>query len=121
MAYVLIFCLIVALIVLSIFVVMDMYGNKYILDMKDLPIDCDTVIILGAGIRPDGNPCDLLADRLDTGAKVYVRRICKTILLTGDNSGENHNELDVLLKLLPLTFSLTIWIKLEKANDKGIL
>ena len=46
MAYVLIFCLIVALIVLSIFVVMDMYGNKYILDMKDLPIDCDTVIIL---------------------------------------------------------------------------
>ena len=63
MAYVLIFCLIVALIVLSIFVVMDMYGNKYILDMKDLPIDCDTVIILGAGIRPDGNPCDLLADR----------------------------------------------------------
>ena len=68
MAYVLIFCLIVALIVLSIFVVMDMYGNKYILDMKDLPIDCDTVIILVAGIRPDGNPCDLLADRLDTGA-----------------------------------------------------
>ena len=96
MAYVLIFCLIVALIVLSIFVVMDMYGNKYILDMKDLPIDCDTVIILGAGIRPDGNPCDLLADRLDTGAKVYVRRICKTILLTGDNSGENHNELAVM-------------------------
>ena len=98
MDYVLIFCLIVVLIVLNIFVVMEMCGDKYILDMKDLPIDCDTVIILGAGVRPDGNPCDLLADRLDTGAKVYVRRICKTILLTGDNSGEGYNEPAVMKK-----------------------
>lgn len=96
MSYVLIFCFIVALIVLSIFVIMDVYGNKYILDMKDLPIDYDTVIILGAGVRPDGEPCDVLADRLDTGAKVYVRRICKTILLTGDNSGDAYNELVVM-------------------------
>lgn len=96
MDYVLIFCLIILLIVLSIFEVMYVYGQKYILEMKDLPVDCDTVIILGAGVRPDGNPCDLLADRLDTGAKVYVRRICKTILLTGDNSGEEYNELRVM-------------------------
>ena len=70
MAYVLIFCLMVLLIILEIFVVMDRYGQKYILEMKDLPEDCDTVIVLGAGIRPDGTPCDILADRLDTGAKV---------------------------------------------------
>lgn len=96
MAYVLIFCLIIVLIVLSILGVMHVYGQKYILEIKDLPEDCDTVIILGAGVRADGNPCDLLADRLDTGAKVYVRRICKTILLTGDNSGEVYNELRVM-------------------------
>lgn len=96
MAYVLIFCLMIVLIVLSIFRVMYVYGQKYILEMKDLPVECDTVIILGAGVRPDGKPCDLLADRLDTGAKVYVRRICKTILLTGDNSGEAYNELAVM-------------------------
>lgn len=96
MGYVLIFCLIVILIVLSILGVVHVYGKRYILEMKDLPVDCDTVIILGAGVRPDGNPCDLLADRLDTGAKVYVRRICKTILLTGDNSGEEYNELRVM-------------------------
>ena len=67
MAYVLIFCLIVAIISFSIFVIMDIFGGKYILDIEDLPMDCDTVIILGAGVRADGNPCDLLADRLDTG------------------------------------------------------
>ena len=92
MDYVLIFCLMIVLIVLEILVVMDRYGQKYILDMKDLPIDCDTVIVLGAGVRPDGNPCDILVYRLDTGAKVYVRRMSKTILLTGENSGESYNE-----------------------------
>ena len=96
MAYVLIFCLMIVLIILEILVLMDRYGQRYILDMKDLPINCDTVIVLGAGVRPDGNPCDILADRLDTGAKVYVRRISKTILLTGDNSGESYNELKVM-------------------------
>ena len=96
MTYILIFCLIMVLIVLEILVVMNRYGQKYILEMKDLPINCDTVIVLGAGIRPDGNPCDILVDRLDTGAKVYVRRISKTILLTGENSGEDYNELKVM-------------------------
>ena len=96
MAYVLIFCLIIVLIVLEILVSMDRYGQRYILDMKDLPIDCDAVIVLGAGVRPDGKPCDILVDRLDTGAKVYVRRISKTILLTGENSGESYNELKVM-------------------------
>ena len=95
MAYVLIFCLMIVLIILEILVLMDRYGQRYILDMKDLPINCDTVIVLGAGVRPDGNPCDILADRLDTGAKVYVRRISKTILLTGDNSGESYNYTEV--------------------------
>lgn len=96
MAYVLIFCLIIVIIILSIFMVMDICGYKYILNMKNLPIDCDTVIILGAGVRPDGNPCDILADRLNVGARVYLNGTCKTILLTGDNSGESYNELAVM-------------------------
>ena len=107
MAYVLIFCLIVAIISFSIFVIMDIFGGKYILDIEDLPMNCDTVIILGAGVRADGNPCDLLADRLDTGAKVYVMRICKTILLTGDNSGESYNELAVMKKWIMKNYTRT--------------
>ena len=96
MVYILIFCLMIVLIVLEILVVMDRYGQEYILDMKDLPIDCDTVIVLGAGLKPNGDPCDILVDRLDTGAKVYVRRMSKTILLTGENSGESYNELKAM-------------------------
>ena len=98
MAYVVIFCLMIVLIVLEILVLMDRYGQEYILDMKDLPIDCDTVIVLRSGSKPNGEeiPCDILVDRLDTGAKVYVRRMSKTILLTGENSGESYNELKAM-------------------------
>ena len=46
MAYVLIFCLIVAIISFSIFVIIDIFGGKYILDIEDLPMNCNTVIIL---------------------------------------------------------------------------
>lgn len=96
MTYILIFCMLIILSLLGILGIIYLYGQKYILDIESIPNKCDTVIVLGAGIRLDGNPCDILADRLDTGAKVYVRRISKTILLTGDNSGESYNELKVM-------------------------
>lgn len=68
------------------------YGRKYILG--NMPIDCeyDSVIVLGAGVRPDGNPCDLLADRLKTGAEAYLSNRCSFILLTGEDKDETYNE-----------------------------
>lgn len=82
--------------ILGILAVFYSYGRRYILEMKSLLLDCDVVMVLGAGVRPDGNPCDLLADRIDTGVKVYLEGICRSILLTGDNSGEAYNELVVM-------------------------
>lgn len=82
--------------ILGVLAVVYSYGRRYILDMKKLPVDCDVVMVLGAGVRPDGNPCDLLADRIDTGVKIYLEGACRSILLTGDNSGEAYNELSVM-------------------------
>lgn len=96
MVYVLIFCLIVMIFVINSLVVIYMYGKKYIVDMSEMPKNCDAIIILGAGIREDGTPCDILADRLDNGVKVYLQSNCKAILLSGDNSGEFYNELMVM-------------------------
>lgn len=96
MTYIIGCCLIIALITLGILVIVNRYGNRHIRKLNELPKDCDVVIILGAGVRPDGNPCDLLADRLQTGVKTYLLGYCKKILLTGDNSGEAYNELAVM-------------------------
>ena len=75
------------------------YGKRYIISITDENINkkkLDVAIVLGAGIRPDGNPCDLLADRISTGAEVYIKDIANSVLLTGDNSGEHYNEVKAM-------------------------
>lgn len=96
MFYVLLFFSLILICILAILGKIYLCGKKYILDIDTLPKNCDAVIILGAGIRLDGNPCDLLADRLSTGAKAYLKGTADSILLTGDNSGDRYNELIVM-------------------------
>ena len=96
MVYVLLVFSLILIGILAILGKIYLCGKKYILDIDTLPKDCDTVIVLGAGIRLDWNPCDLLADRLSTGAEVYLKGLSNSILLTGDNSGDKYNELIVM-------------------------
>lgn len=44
----------------------------------------DAILVLGAGVRPDGRPSDLLADRLRTAVRLYRLGAGKTLLLSGD-------------------------------------
>ncbi len=53
----------------------------------------DCVLILGAGLRPDGTPNDMLADRIRIACSVYLsdsERFGK-VLLSGDHTGD-YNE-----------------------------
>ena len=52
----------------------------------------DCAIILGAKVKNDGSPSDMLRDRLDTGISLYKSGIVKKLLLTGDS--ENPEEYD---------------------------
>lgn len=79
-----------------VFVVYDSYGRQYIKRIDELPNNCESIIVLGAGIRKDGNPCDLLADRLFMAVQVYNKNICKNILLTGDHKDDTYNEVAVM-------------------------
>lgn len=49
-------------------------------------------IVLGAGVTPNGEPRDMLQDRLDLAADMYTDGVIDKILLTGDNREENYNE-----------------------------
>lgn len=60
--------------------------------MGELPSDVsfDCVLILGAGLRPDGSPSEMLADRVRTGCAVFLsdpERFGK-LLLSGDRTGD---------------------------------
>ena len=96
MRYILLSCLIViiALILISITIllIIKSYEKRYILNRNSLVGEYDTVIILGAGIRKDGTPCDLLADRIEIGVQEYLNDNCKSILLTGEDKNETYNE-----------------------------
>lgn len=92
----LVLMILMMLVVASILLVMWRYGKKYIVDDMSILEKLDTVIVLGAGVRPDGNPCDLLADRIKTGVEAYLNNKCNTILLTGEEKDETYNEVLVM-------------------------
>ena len=54
--------------------------------------DVDMILVLGAGLRSDGSPSDMLADRLRVGVSLWKDGVCDTMLMSGDNSGEYYNE-----------------------------
>lgn len=73
--------------------------------LKTLNPDC--ILVLGAGLKPDGTPNHMLADRLDVGVLLYKMGIAKKLLLSGDNGRERYDEVNamkdyVLAKGVPL-------------------
>ena len=65
-----------------------------ILTQEDTPPqDLDCILVLGCGIHPDGSPTPMLASRLARGAELYEAGWADKILLSGDDSGEDYNEL----------------------------
>ena len=58
----------------------------------------DYIIILGAGLRKDGSPSDMLADRLKVGVALLQDHPEAKLLLTGDNSGPDYNEVAAMKK-----------------------
>jgi vancomycin permeability regulator SanA len=62
--------------------------------------DRPVALVLGAGVRQDGQPTLLLARRLDTAADLYFADQVSVILVTGDNSVEHYNETDTMADYL---------------------
>lgn len=63
--------------------------------------DVDYILVLGCGVREDGEPSRMLAERLKTGAEVFKKAENgkAKLLLTGDNSGESYNEPAVMKRV----------------------
>ena len=54
--------------------------------------DYDCILVLGAGLRSDGSPSDMLADRLKVAIDLYQTGVSEVILLSGDYTDENYDE-----------------------------
>lgn len=82
----------VSILVINLIVVCGTSDDVYEADKISDSSVYDCVLVLGAGLRPDGTPSDMLKDRLDTAIELYNLNICKTLLLSGDCSGEDYDE-----------------------------
>lgn len=94
----------IALAVLLILLVFVVFVNVWVrrqgevricseLDSKS-PYDC--ILVLGAGLRSDGSPSDMLADRLRGAIELYEQGASRVIVLSGDRSGEDYDEVSAM-------------------------
>ncbi|MFC8922340.1 vancomycin high temperature exclusion protein [Cellulosimicrobium sp. NPDC057127] len=65
------------------FLVVQAVGRVRVADPEDVPAS-DAVVVLGAGLRPDGTPSAYLRRRLDAAAELYARGVAPVVLVSGD-------------------------------------
>lgn len=59
----------------------------------------DCILVLGAGVRPDGSPSDMLYDRVRTGLDLYHGGAAPKLLMSGDHGRTEYDEVSCMLSL----------------------
>jgi SanA protein len=67
----------------------------YSYDSVDLP-ERELALVLGAGLNAAGGPSAMLYDRVDTAVDLYEAGKVRKLLMSGDNSTVNYNEVEVM-------------------------
>ncbi len=76
-------------------------GEEKIISLDELPNDIDVILVLGAGVKDDGTPCDMLVDRLRTSIEVKNKLGSNAkFLLTGDHGKTDYNEVGAMKKFI---------------------
>lgn len=73
-------------------------ADKIVDSAGDLELNerVDCIIILGAGLRSNGQPSDMLEDRIKTGVEVFNTINADFILMSGDRAGEHYDEVGAM-------------------------
>ncbi len=59
-------------------------------------VDC--ILVLGAGLTPDGGPSRVLTERLEKGIELYRAGVSDRLLMSGDHGREGYNEVKAMKK-----------------------
>lgn len=59
-------------------------------------LDADCILVLGCGVRPSGEPSLMLQDRLDMGLALYELGAAPKLLMSGDHSREDYDEVNAM-------------------------
>lgn len=89
--------IILGILVLSINIYVINTTKDYILSdevVRNYKFDCIT--ILGASVKSDGTPSLMLKDRLDQGIVLYYDNISNKLLMSGDHSNDDYDEVNTM-------------------------
>ncbi len=65
-------------------------------DKAALLDDIDCILVLGCGVREDGSPSAMLADRLIVGIDLYQRGVSDRLLMSGDHGRKHYDEVNAM-------------------------
>lgn len=73
-------------------------AGKYILCAEDAAAlgDVDCILVLGCKVHGDGDPSDMLEDRLIQGVQLYGMGAAPKLLMSGDHGQSNYDEVDAM-------------------------
>ena len=72
-------------------------SHKQIVKNEDIKLEnIDCLLVLGAGIINNERPTLMLKDRLDKSIELYKKGISKKIIMSGDHSKQNHDEVGIM-------------------------
>lgn len=54
--------------------------------------EVDAIVVLGASVKPDGTPSDILSDRLEVAADLYKAGVSKMLIVSGDGRDSHYDE-----------------------------
>ena len=98
----------ISLLVIFVCLALVLSNKRFIVDdtaVENAPV----AIIFGARVKSNGQPSDILRDRLLTGIDLYDRGIVDKLLLSGDNGQVEYDELNAM-RLFVLSY---VWYELN--------
>ena len=89
--------------ILALFLISCIIINRIVIhETKDIIIEgnkeykitkkYDAIVVLGASVKPDGTPSNMLEDRLRGAVELYKKGIAPKIIVTGDRSPDGYDE-----------------------------
>ena len=61
--------------------------------------DVDCIIVLGCQVKDNGNPSDMLADRLKRGIELYEQGSAPKIIMSGDHGRTEYDEVNTMKQI----------------------
>lgn len=84
---------VLATVAMNAYCILSTRGDvKTIVQIEQDGAKADVIVVLGASVKPDGTPSDILADRLEVAADLYLSGASPAIIASGDNRTSHYNE-----------------------------